>query len=84
MSEDIKKSTKFTIGCTSWTGVILSIAIIAIRAFQPNAVPVESWSIGSWVLMLLPVFLPLVIWPLVIAIGLVWITISTLFSKRYP
>ena len=81
MSEEIKKSTKFTIGCMSWTGVLLSIAIIAIRAFQPNATPIESWTIGSWILMLLPVIFPLILWIGFIVLGLICVVIAALFSK---
>lgn len=81
MSEEIKKSTKFTIGCMSWTGVLLSIAIIAIRAFQPNAIPIESWSVSSWILMLLPVIFPLIFWIGFFIIGLFCVVIAALFSK---
>lgn len=37
---------------------LLTIAIIAIRAFQTNAQPMSTWSAASWVAMTLPVWLP--------------------------
>ena len=51
--------TTFTIGCMPWSGVVLTIAIMLIRAFQPGAEPIESWSILSWCLMLFPAFVTL-------------------------
>lgn len=72
MSENVKKSTKFTLGCPTWSGTILSIAIIAIRAFQPNATPIETWSVLSWFLMLLPTYAPFVIWMFVMLLLLIW------------
>ena len=50
--ENIKSSSKISFGCMAWPGVLLSIAIIAIRAFQANAQPIESWSVFSWFLMM--------------------------------
>ena len=47
--------TSISSGCLNWPAFILSISLIAIRAFQPGAQPIESWSISSWVLMLLPI-----------------------------
>ena len=62
-----KKSTSINFGFMTWPGVVLSIAIIAIRAFQPGAVLMQDWSLMSWVLMLLPAFLPIVVWLLLLA-----------------
>ena len=49
-------------GCMSKVGILLTIAIIAVRAFQPGAAPIAEWSIGSWLLMLIPTFFPLLVW----------------------
>ena len=81
MSENLKKSTHFNIGCTSWAGVLLSIAIIATRAFQNGAQPIESWSAFSWFLMLLPVVFPLVLWIAFIFLGLVSAVACALCDK---
>lgn len=51
------KKTSINLGCLNWPSFILSIALIAIRAFQPGAQPIESWSASSWTLMLLPVII---------------------------
>lgn len=61
---DTSKNSKMSLncGCMSWPGAILSIAIIAIRAFQANAEPMSSWSWWSWALMLLPAFMSIMIW----------------------
>ena len=81
MSKEIKKSTNYTIGCTSWIGALFSLGIIAIRAFQPNATPIETWSIGSWILMLLPVFIPMLFWIAFAFICLLWATLAAVFSR---
>ena len=56
------KKFSFSVGCMSWPAVFLSTAIIVVRAFQPNALPMHEWSIISWFLMLLPAFIPMLIW----------------------
>ena len=56
------KKLSFSFGCMSWPAVLLSSVIIAVRAFQPNALPMHEWSGWSWFLMLLPVFVPAMIW----------------------
>jgi hypothetical protein len=53
-----KGSLTFSAG---WYGLALSAVIIAVRAFQPNAEPMSSWSVWSWALMLLPVYWPMVV-----------------------
>lgn len=42
-----------------WWGTILTVAIVAIRAFQPDAEPMSSWTTLSWVWMTIPCLLPL-------------------------
>ena len=61
----------------------MSIAIIAVRAFQPDAAPVESWSTVSWALMLLPAFLAPALWLAAGAIGLVLILLEAAFAKGH-
>lgn len=56
------KKLSFSCGCMSWPAVFLSVAIIAVRAFQPNALPMHEWSAMSWFLMLLPTFIPALMW----------------------
>ena len=64
----------------SWTGVILSIAIIVVRAFQNGAQPIESWSAFSWCLMLLPIALPFLFWIAFVFIGIVCAILCALFD----
>ena len=52
-----KDSTKIAL-TAGWPGFALTAAIIAVRALQPGAAPMESWSWWSWILMSIPVFLP--------------------------
>lgn len=61
--------TVFSFG-TGLCGVLLTIAIIAIRAFQPGAEPMCEWSAWSWFLMTLPVTLPIIFF---IAVGALWL-----------
>ena len=51
----MEDNKSISLGCGSLGGVLLTIAIIAIRAFQPNAEPMSQWSAWSWFLMTLPV-----------------------------
>lgn len=60
LSKDPKASVSF--GCLSCPSTMLTIAIIAIRAFQHNAEPMSQWSCGSWFLMCLPLVLPAIAW----------------------
>lgn len=53
----------FTFG--SMGRYLLTIAIIAIRAFQTNAQPMSTWSAASWVAMTMPVWLPTLLGALV-------------------
>jgi len=53
----------FTFG--SMGRYLLTIAIIAIRAFQTNAQPMSTWSAASWVAMTIPVWLPTLLGALV-------------------
>ena len=45
-----------------WPGCALTIAIVAVRAFQPGSVPMEEWSWWSWALMMIPAALPFYLW----------------------
>jgi len=58
----------------------MSIAIIAIRAFQPAAQPIESWSAFSWFLMLLPVFLPIVGALAFVVVMAIWAIIAAILN----
>ena len=73
MDEKTKSGKKmsFNAGCMSWPAVFLSVAIIAVRAFQPNAEPMNQWSALSWFLMLLPTFVPFLIWTALVFLSLV-------------
>ena len=79
---DTKENRRITIS-TGWWGCVLSIAIIAIRAFQPGAEPMSSWSATSWVLMTIPITFPMFIFA---AWGLGFLALailSALFRKRF-
>ena len=56
------KKTSYNFGCFSWPATALTIAIIAVRAFQPGADPIAEWSFKSWMLMLLPMYWPILLW----------------------
>lgn len=43
----------------SWWGLVMTISIIFVRAFRPGAMPMEDWSIASWLIMLAPALFPL-------------------------
>jgi len=66
-----------------WSGCVLTIAIVAARAFQPNSVPMEEWSFGSWLLMTLPVLWPTwlfaVSWSILLALEL----FGAIFRRRH-
>ena len=81
MPEDVKKSRNVSFGCMSWAGVFLSVAIIAIRAFQPNSTPMETWSFGSWMLMLMPVVFPLALGVLALVAWFIAYVIASTFKK---
>lgn len=70
MSAENTSSSKLSCnaGCFSWPSTMLSIAIIAIRAFQANAEPMSSWSALSWFLMLLPAFASMLVWLIIVAL----------------
>lgn len=44
-----------------WSCFLLTAVIVAARAFQPNAQPMCDWSWWSWLLMTLPVTMPIVL-----------------------
>ena len=77
ISMDNNSSSKTSINFASLSGTMLSIAIMVIRAFQPNAQPIESWSAFSWFLMLLPIIVPILFTILFFAI---WFIVNV-FSK---
>lgn len=69
----------FTFG--SMGRYLLTIAIIAIRAFQTNAQPMSTWSAASWVAMTMPVWLPTLLGVMVfIGWFALWVWANT---KRY-
>ena len=74
------KMPTIRLGCMSWTGVFLSAAIIAVRAFQNGAQPIENWSVGSWFLMLLPIVFPIIFW---LVLLLVWF-IGYVLTEAFP
>ena len=83
MSEQPEFSTKKTsiqFGCMSWPAIALTIAIIGIRAFQPNAEPMSQWSGWSWCLMCLPIFFPFLMWIGMIVLYIFGILISELLK----
>lgn len=69
MEENNQNRTVFSFG-TGLCGVLLTVAIIAIRAFQPGAEPMYMWSAWSWFLMTLPVTLPFIFF---LAVGVLWL-----------
>lgn len=70
-----------TIG-NSWLGTILTVAIVATRAFQPGSEPMSEWSFTSWLWMTLPLTWPFAafsVW------GIAWLfaaMLSATFKKR--
>lgn len=58
----------------------MSISIIAIRAFQPAAQPIESWSAFSWFLMLLPTFLPVVVALAFVVVMAIWAIVAAILD----
>lgn len=70
-----------TIG-NSWLGTILTVAIVATRAFQPGSEPMSSWSFTSWLWMTLPLTWPILLFT---AWGAAWALVSIascLFKRR--
>lgn len=71
-----EKTNNVTISMGGY-GVILTIAIIAIRAFQFGAEPMSQWSIWSWVLMTLPITVPMIC---VLSVGTVVLLLWIIFK----
>ena len=69
MEENNQNRTVFSFS-TGLCGVLLSVAIIAIRAFQPGAEPMSQWSVWSWFLITLPVTLPFIAF---LVVGALWL-----------
>lgn len=80
-NKPINRMHTLKLGCTSWTGALLSIAIIVVRAFQNGAQPIEEWSAFSWFLMLLPIAFPFLLWASLLAVWLVGYMLAALLSK---
>ena len=81
-NKPIIKMPTIKLGCMSWTGAMLSIAIIIVRAFQNGAQPIENWSAFSWFLMLLPIAFPFLFWTLLFAMWFVGYVLVIAFSKN--
>ena len=60
MSMENNRRSLFTFK-VGWFCYLLTAAIVAARAFQPNAQPMCDWSWWSWLLMTLPVTMPVVL-----------------------
>ena len=78
-----EKTNNVTISMGKY-GVILTIAIIAIRAFQIGAEPMSQWSAWSWFLMTLPITFPMICF---LSVGTVarlsWIICAVFAKKRF-
>lgn len=59
-----------------------TLAIIAIRAFQPNAVPMEDWSFSSWLWMTLPLTWSFYIVAAIKGLQFLFTLAEAIFSKR--
>ena len=81
-NKPISKMPTIKLGCMPWTGAMLSIAIIIVRAFQSGAQPIENWSAFSWFLMLLPIAFPFLFWTLLLSIWFVGYVLITTFLKN--
>lgn len=58
MENEKNKAPSIKFPGTSWWNSLLTIAIVGLRAFQPNAEPMSQWSGWSWVWMTLPIWGP--------------------------
>ena len=70
---------------SGWTGMAMTILLVAIRAFQPNAEQMSDWSFVSWVILTLPMLYPLWIaagFLLVVAAVLVFGGLFSVFSRK--
>ena len=76
-----EKTNNVTISMGKY-GVILTIAIIAIRAFQIGAEPMSQWSAWSWFLMTLPITFPMICFLSVGTVALLSWIICAVFSKK--
>ena len=43
---------------TGWWGLAMTASIVFVRAFRPGAMPMEEWSVASWLAMLAPALFP--------------------------
>lgn len=59
MENEVRKNYSIN---TGWGGFALTIALVAVRAFQNGAEPMSQWSAASWLWMTLPIT-----WPAVLA-----------------
>ena len=81
MEHEENKTKSVTVGA-GIAGSILTSAIIAVRAFQPNSLPMEDWSFASWILMTLPVTWPTWFFVAWWTAAFVFETVSSVFRKR--
>jgi hypothetical protein len=81
MENEEKRARSLTIS-SGLAESILTAAIVAVRAFQPNAVPMEDWSFVSWILMTLPVTWPTWFFVLWWTAAFLVETASAIFRKR--
>jgi len=63
---------------TGWWGYATTMLIILVRAFRPNAEPMEEWSVASWFAMFAPILFPwyayFACWAIYLGgMGLLWI-----------
>lgn len=72
---------KVTVG-NSWLGTILTVAIVATRAFQPGSEPMSEWSVSSWMWMTLPLTWPFAAFLLWGTLWAVAATVTALFGRR--
>lgn len=70
---------KYSINIGNW-GAVLSIIIITVRAFSPNASPIELWSGFSWFFMLLPMLFPLYMFILYYCIYIIGLLCNTIIN----
>ena len=69
---------------TGWFCCLLTAVIVAARAFQPNAQPMSDWSWWSWLLMTLPVTMPLVLivaWLMLYAAAGILVVVLSIVEK---
>lgn len=77
-------SEQKTISITSgWWGTLLTVAIVAVRAFQPGAEPMSQWSAWSWVMMTIPILWPLWAFVATKTLWLVFELVNAVFFHKH-